>query len=165
MKLSKLLIAIVATTAFMSSCKKHNDDEIIGTWTMSEIYIDNAEARFQYAEEDSMDCNGYQKPFTPYYQVKSLKWEIPETQNLVSTELGTSFSVSADYCNNSTYNESDVINGFEGSWSINDDGKGDKMTINIDGGILNVDIIDLGEYNLIVEYDLSGLKHRIHFSR
>lgn len=163
MNFLNLSLSFLALVAMLSSCSKKNEKEIIADWTMSEIYIDNLDARWQYADEESIDCSGTMVTGTPSYFVDELKWSILEGV-IISSEKGTAHNIGVDYCSNS-YEESSEFSTWEGNWTINNNGKGDVMTIDIDGAILSVNIIELEEYYMIVEYALEGLNYRIRFSR
>lgn len=164
MRFNKLFIgfAILATT--LSSCKKDNDKLIEGTWEMENIYMDNYDAKTQYAGQDSLLCSNYKLAFNSYYKVQQITWFI-SSGNFKHLETGYNYNPASDYCTSTNYDEEFSSNEFGGSYKISNEGKGDLMSVSIDGGLLEITIISLDKKSLSAEYMMEDIKIKMDLKK
>lgn len=164
MRLTKLFFGIVVLATSFSSCKKDNDKLIEGTWEMQSIYMDGYDAKVQYAGQDSMYCDSYQLAYNRSYEVEIIEWYI--TGGLFAhLESGKTFNPASDYCTSTNYDEGFSSLNFEGDYSISDEGKGDLLSVELDGGILEINILSLDKNKLSVEYMFEGIKVRMEMTK
>lgn len=164
MKIKKLFIGIAVLATALTSCKKENDDLIEGTWQMENIYIDGYDAKVQYAGEDSMYCGSYNLAYNAYYEVEKIEWFI-SGGSFSHLESGYNYNPSSDYCTSTLYDKEFSSLEFGKTYSISDEGKGDLMSVNVDGGVLDVTIISLDKEELSVEYTLEDLKFKMDLKK
>ena len=169
--MKKLCIAVplMGMLFFNTSCKKPNENLIVGLWEMSDIWIDNEEAKTQYADMIQFPCNdSVTISYQPYYEVDLYTWNFEENTNFTWTELGTSYNLNPNACyGDATLVPSDNNTIIETSWAIDEKGKGENITLTAEGGYIDVKIKELTKEKLEVEFEMpdSDIKMRVIFKK
>lgn len=167
--MKKLLIAVPFVCGlFLTSCKKDNDELIIGNWEMTNIWLDNSESTTSYGSYESYACEDnkfiYYQTYSKY---ESFEWKFKESSEFSWTENSTYYGVDFySICNdNGTLYPSSSYIDYEGNWEINEKGEGKTITVKFEDIFIEATILELTKEKLTVEFEIDETNWRIDFKR